>query len=400
MMQVVVSATSDLLEASSEYLSSITKWPDSSTALAYLILRKTSNQLPNFIKLPVNFPIKGSLRHTPELATYGYLLGTASDQDINVWLDAIDHLRGRDIFPQDRQSFIYNPVEVLGIANGLSLQDIKDDRRTWFIDIIRRGFSTQQFRSPMSILSAHIALRLLDPNISENQNIDNIELSHLSLGEIILVMGIDFAFPNLSPVAPTDLEYELLDKVLTQRITINDAVEAATIYAFSLRVKTQLLAPQSIIDDFEKIIILCRRFPLFANTMRARQKGRNPFIVSDEYDVQDLLHAILRLHYDDVRPEEYSPSYAGKHSRVDFFLPRERMIIEAKMTRKGLGQKEVIDQLLIDVGRYSKVERVDNLVCIIYDPERYCTNPKAIEDDVENSGGRLKVRVVVCPQGI
>lgn len=129
-----------------------------------------------------------------------------------------------------------------------------------------------------------------------------------------------------------------------------------------------------------------------------RQQKRTPFGITDEYDVQDLLHAILRLHFDDVRPEEHTPSYGGNHSRVDFLLPRERMVIEAKMTRKSLPQKEVVNQLLIDVGRYTKVDGVDTLVCLIYDPERYCSNPKAIETDIENSGSRLKVKVVVCPQ--
>jgi hypothetical protein len=41
---------------------------------------------------------------------------------------------------------------------------------------------------------------------------------------------------------------------------------------------------------------------------------------------------------------------------------------------------------------------VDSLVCLVFDPECRCANPKGIESDVENSGGRLKVRVVVCPQ--
>ena len=66
--------------------------------------------------------------------------------------------------------------------------------------------------------------------------------------------------------------------------------------------------------------------------------------MDDEYDVQDLMHAILRLHFDDVRPEEWTPSYAGKSSRIDFLLPGERTIIEVKMTRHGLGQKEVADE--------------------------------------------------------
>jgi hypothetical protein len=44
--------------------------------------------------------------------------------------------------------------------------------------------------------------------------------------------------------------------------------------------------------------------------------------------------------------------------------------------------------------------KVDTLICVIYDPLGECRNPVAIENDIENSGSRLKVRVVVCPRGM
>jgi len=116
-------------------------------------------------------------------------------------------------------------------------------------------------------------------------------------------------------------------------------------------------------------------------------------------DVQDLLHAILKLHFDDVRPEEWTPSYGGNASRVDFFLPGERLIIEAKMTRASLGQKEVVNELTIDAARYEKVAHVDHLICIVYDPDRRCSNPAALETDLARTGGRLKVTAIVCPRG-
>ena len=68
-------------------------------------------------------------------------------------------------------------------------------------------------------------------------------------------------------------------------------------------------------------------------------EGRAPFEVSNEYDVQDLLHGLLKLQFNDVRPEEYTGSYGGNASRVDFYLPQERIIIEAKMTSRELRSK-------------------------------------------------------------
>ncbi|WP_445487834.1 PD-(D/E)XK nuclease domain-containing protein [Rhodopseudomonas sp. RCAM05734] len=149
----------------------------------------------------------------------------------------------------------------------------------------------------------------------------------------------------------------------------------------------------------DRIVALCRRFPLFVDRLQKRQQGRAPVSVDDEYDVQDLLHAILKLHFDDVRPEEVTPSYAGNASRVAFF-PRERIVVEAKMTRPNLGQRDVGNQLLIDVARYAQLPTVDTLICLVFDPGQKCGNPRTLENDVEATVGRLKVRAVVCPQGL
>lgn len=83
---------------------------------------------------------------------------------------------------------------------------------------------------------------------------------------------------------------------------------------------------------------------------------------------------------------------------MDFFLPNERIIVEAKMTRPTLKQDKLVTELIDDVTRYSKKETVDTLICLVYDPDGHCTTPKAIERDLEVSASRLRVRVVVCPQ--
>ena len=40
------------------------------------------------------------------------------------------------------------------------------------------------------------------------------------------------------------------------------------------------------------------------------------------------------LYFDDIRAEEWTPSYAGKCARVDFLLKNEKIVIEVKKTRK------------------------------------------------------------------
>jgi len=84
--------------------------------------------------------------------------------------------------------------------------------------------------------------------------------------------------------------------------------------------------PLDIIDH------LVRRFHRVVRQLRQRHDNRPTLDVTEEYDVQDLLHALLALHFDDIRPEEYTPSYAGVSSRVDFLLKGERVVLEVKKT--------------------------------------------------------------------
>lgn len=62
--------------------------------------------------------------------------------------------------------------------------------------------------------------------------------------------------------------------------------------------------------------------------MKKRHDKRPSIDINDEYDVQDILHTFLKLHFDDIRPEEWTPSYAGSASRVDFLLKQEKSLLK------------------------------------------------------------------------
>jgi len=143
----------------------------------------------------------------------------------------------------------------------------------------------------------------------------------------------------------------------------------------------------------------CSRFHLVARQLRDRHDDRHTLDITDEYDVQDLLHSLLKIFFDDVRPEEYTPSYAGKASRMDFLLKGLDIVIEVKMTRKGLGEKEVGSQLIEDIARYQKHPECKTLVCFVYDPEGRCANPTGIENDLSGKKDDIEVKVIIVPKG-
>jgi hypothetical protein len=142
---------------------------------------------------------------------------------------------------------------------------------------------------------------------------------------------------------------------------------------------------------------ISRRLQDFFDCLQGRGHGRPDFSVENEYDVQDMVHAILHLHFDDVRPEEYTPSYAGGSSRTDFLLKQEQLLVEVKMTRNSLVAKGVRNELAIDIVNYKSHPDCGSLFVLVYDPERRISNRRGFENDLSGDKHGMPVLVVVAP---
>jgi len=140
---------------------------------------------------------------------------------------------------------------------------------------------------------------------------------------------------------------------------------------------------------------ICKRFSQFVYELKDRPRMRPPWIVEDEYDVQYAMHAILRLFFDDVRPEEWTPSYAGAPAKMDFLLPEPKIVIETKMSREGMTAKTLSDELIVDIARYAKHRDCKTLVCFVYDPGGRIKNPAGVKGDLEKMSGQIQVRVFI-----
>lgn len=161
--------------------------------------------------------------------------------------------------------------------------------------------------------------------------------------------------------------------------------------------------PMSLSDGAEQqpvkaVLAICDRFHVVARQLLHRRENRATVEITDEYDVQDLLHALLRLYFDDIRPEEWTPSYGGGSSRMDFLLKGHDIVVEAKMTRKGLAAKEVSEQLIIDAAKYRQHAECKTLICLVYDPDALIKNPRGIERDLAKlSGNGLEMVCIITP---
>lgn len=146
------------------------------------------------------------------------------------------------------------------------------------------------------------------------------------------------------------------------------------------------------------IVRALRRFDRFVRQLGRRHDSREPIAIRDEYDAQDLIHALLRCLSDDVRPEEVAPTHAGASSRMDFLLKAERTVVEVKVASEKLRDKQIGDQLIIDIQRYQAHPDCKSLVCVVYDAGSHIRNPVGLETDLSGRQGDLDVRVIVTPQ--
>jgi REase_DpnII-MboI/Family of unknown function (DUF5763) len=141
-----------------------------------------------------------------------------------------------------------------------------------------------------------------------------------------------------------------------------------------------------------------RRFHVVARQLRRRHDDRSTIVIVDEYDVQDLLHALLRALFEDVRPEEGTPSYAGGCARMDFLLKNEKTVIETKVASNKLKDKTIGEQLIVDIKRYQTHPDCQRLICFVYDPDGNIKNPEGLEKDLSGKHGNLEVKVIVAPR--
>ena len=142
--------------------------------------------------------------------------------------------------------------------------------------------------------------------------------------------------------------------------------------------------------------LIFNNFHKVVKSLRNRYNNRNTIDVDDEYDVQDLLFSILQIFFKDIRKEEWTPSYAGNSSRVYFLLKQEQIVIEVKKTRKTMKDKDLGEQLIIDISKYKAHPDCKMLICFVYDPEGRIVNPEGIIKDLEKDNKDF-VKIYINP---
>lgn len=158
--------------------------------------------------------------------------------------------------------------------------------------------------------------------------------------------------------------------------------------------------PETVREDDPLALIrkVCQRFHSVARHLRLRKDYRPTIEVDDEYDLQDLLCALLKVEFDEVATDEWIPPYTEGASRTTLLVNRDQIAIVAKKTGPGLTTKELTDQVLADAAHYRTQGRCSTLFCFVYDPEGRIGSPKRLETTLTSVSEHCRIEVLVAPK--
>jgi hypothetical protein len=113
-----------------------------------------------------------------------------------------------------------------------------------------------------------------------------------------------------------------------------------------------------------------------------RSHGREPFIVENEYDVQDLIETVLRGTFPEVVREEWTTKRAGSAKRIDLVIRSLGILVECKYVRDTNHAKKIADELRIDFECYHDYPDCRQLYVYVYDPDRLIDDPENFAADL------------------
>ncbi len=151
-------------------------------------------------------------------------------------------------------------------------------------------------------------------------------------------------------------------------------------------------------DPLHLIRKVCLRFHAVARQLRLRKDYRPTLEVDDDYDLQDLLCALLKVEFDEVATDEWTPSYTAGAPRTMLLVNKDQIAVVAKKTKAGLTAKELADQVTADSAYYRAQRRCSTLFCFVYDPEGRTGSPKRLETTLTSVSEHFRVEVLVAPK--
>lgn len=113
-----------------------------------------------------------------------------------------------------------------------------------------------------------------------------------------------------------------------------------------------------------------------------REKGLDPWTISCEDDVRDLLYVMLRPRIFDIVKEEAIPSKAGTHKFADLCSSHARFLLELKWIGRKGGWKKKVEEIHVDIQTYTTHPASETIFFVIVDDVRDIPDPRRLEREL------------------
>jgi hypothetical protein len=115
------------------------------------------------------------------------------------------------------------------------------------------------------------------------------------------------------------------------------------------------------------LLQLCERLPQAARFLASRREGKQPYKITDENDVQDLLHATIRAYFKYSIDEEPLGKIGGaRSSRADIAIPDLNTLIEVKYVRGPGDQQRIVEEFAQDLLLYTAWAPLQTFIYLVY----------------------------------
>ncbi len=165
-----------------------------------------------------------------------------------------------------------------------------------------------------------------------------------------------------------------------------------------LKLRHQGVAKPSPASEIQLLLQLCKRLPNSAKVLTRRRSNKVAYEIVDEYDVQDLLQAIIRAYFKYSVSEEPIGKLAGSSSRADFAIEELGVIIEVKYVHGPNEQERIKNQFAEDQQSYSRWQHLQHFIYVVYGADDL-KDPESLDELAgarELNGKRFVAYIVRC----
>jgi len=143
-----------------------------------------------------------------------------------------------------------------------------------------------------------------------------------------------------------------------------------------------ILEKQGTREKLGIIFTVIDKFTSASTSLTNRRKNKTSIDIVDEYDVQDILHVILKPFFPTIKSEQVvSGNDDEKFLKIDFLIASEKAAIECKFIRDNNHATSITKEINDDIQTYAKHQDCNNLIFFIYDKDMHISNPDVLEDN-------------------